>query len=219
MSQQQKTASTNQYNQPSMGVFNQLNPQFGQAISSEITNPYNNAFFNQQLGMGQQQLGQQGASGQQALLQRAQALGQSGNSALMQSQQGMLQRQGMAGQSNLFNNLLMQSGQMRQSAMGMAQGYNPLQTGQTGIGSVSGVGSWLPQAIGAGGAAASMFGNKQQGGNDYSSAWSNANNPWGGQGPYANQDTSPGAFSEGEGPYGNPSGENMMSPFFYTANG
>src|SRR5271157_2455508 len=123
MSQQKQTTTTSQYNQPSMGLFNQLQPQFGQAISSEITNPYSNMFFNQQLGMGQQQLGAQGASANRALLQRSQALGFGANSPFMASQMGALQRQGMAGQSGLFNNLLMQAGQMRQSALGMAGSY------------------------------------------------------------------------------------------------
>jgi hypothetical protein len=162
MTQKQQTTTTGQYNQPSMGVFNQLTPQFGQAIGSEITNPYSNMFFNQQLGMGQQQLGAQGASANQALLQRAQAMGVQGNSPLMMSQMGQNQRAGMAGQSNLFNNLLMQAGQMRQSALGMAGSYRPLQTGQVGVEQTSGLGSWLPQLAGAGLGAAGAFFGKQQ---------------------------------------------------------
>lgn len=165
MTQKQQTTTTGQYNQGSMGVFNQLQPQFGQAIGSEITNPYSNMFFNQQLGMGQQQLGAQGASANQALLQRGQALGMQANSPLMQSQMGMNQRAGMAGQSNLYNNLLMQAGQMRQSALGMAGSYKPLQTGQTQMQTVSGTGSWLPQIVGGAlGAATSAFTGGMMGG-------------------------------------------------------
>jgi hypothetical protein len=149
MSQQQKTTTTGQYNQGSMGVFNQFQPQLGQAIGSQITNPYASMFFNTQLGMGQQQLGMQGATANQAMLQRFQGQGMAANSPFLMGQMGMSQRQGMTGQSNLFGGLLGQAGQMRQAGIGMAGQYRPLQTGGQQTQSVSGLGSWLPQVTAA----------------------------------------------------------------------
>jgi len=94
---------------------------------------------------------------------------------------------------------LMQAGQMRQSAIGMAGQYRPLQTGQTQTQQVSGLGSWLPQVVGAGlGAAGAFFGGGMGGSGGGSSPFSQM------PGDYANQPT-------GNLPTG---GMNMNSPFW-----
>jgi len=152
------TSQQYQYNPAAMSQYNSLQPTFGNTVQSEISDPYTNMFFNKQLGMGRQAIAQQQASANSALLQRSRALGFGSNSPLMAQQLLGLQRQGMSNQSNLYNNLLLQAGQFRQQALGMAGSYRPLQTGMTGTQtqSQSGLGTWLPQLVGAGIGAATM---------------------------------------------------------------
>jgi len=173
MSTQNKQTSTGQFDPTSMGVYQGLQSQFGNAISSEINNPYGNMAFNTQLGMMRQQQGASGASQNQATLQRMQAMGVNPQSAFFQSQMGKNQRQQMASTGQGYNNLLLQAQQLRQSAIGQAGSYRPLQTGSTQVQQQSGVGSWLPQVLGgalgiAGGAMtggmSSMFGGGGGGG-------------------------------------------------------
>ena len=149
LSTQNKQTSTNQYDPQSMGVFGGLNKTFGSAIQDEIQNPYSSMFFNQQLGMGNQAMQTQAASGNQAMLQRAQALGISPSSPLFASMMSQQQRGNQSNQSNMFNNLLLQAGQLRQGAIGQAGAYRPLQTGQSQVQTQSGLGTWLPQLAGA----------------------------------------------------------------------
>lgn len=185
-----KNVTTNnqqtQFNQPSMSTYNAMQPMIGSALTSNINNPYSNMFFNTQLAMGNQALGQQQSSANQALLQRAQALGMSANSPLMMSQMGQMQRQGMANQAGLYNNLLLQAGQMRMQSLGMAQNYRPLQIGSnsTTTQQQSGLGTWLPQVAGMGlslatggltGGFGGMFGGG--GGNPFGGAGSGPLNP------------------------------------------
>jgi hypothetical protein len=111
--------------------------------------------FNTQLAMGNQAANQQGSSQMNAMQQRMQAQGLGGNSALMNAQIGQQARSTQANQSGLYNNLLLQGGNMRQSAIQGALNYNPQQTGQTNTQQIAGLGTWLPQVVGAGlGAAA-----------------------------------------------------------------
>jgi len=150
MSTQTRTQATSQFDPSSMGVFGGLTQAFGQGIQQDITDPYKSMAFNTQLGMQQRMLGQQGGQANMAYLQRAQALGMNPQSGIFQSGMNQLQRQQLANQAGGYNNLLLQAAQLRQGALGMAGSYRPLQTGQTQVQSQSGLGSWLPQVVGAG---------------------------------------------------------------------
>jgi len=142
-----------------MGVFQGLQPIFGKAIQDEIQNPYSSMFFNTQLAMGNQGLQAQESAGNQSMLQRARALGINPSSPLFAQMMAQQQRGQQGRQSNMFNNLLLQAGQLRQGAIGQAGAYRPMQTGETTTQKKSGLGTWLPQAIGAGlGIAGAAFG-------------------------------------------------------------
>jgi hypothetical protein len=150
------TTSSTTFNQNSMNSYNQLNGSYTNAIQQEISDPTNNMFFNNQLGMGQGAINQRAASANQALLQRSQSLGISPNSGIYQQQMGQLQRSKMQQNSQLYNNLLLQAGQMRQSAIQGAGSYRPLATGGTQTQSQGGIGSWLSPILGIAGGALGM---------------------------------------------------------------
>jgi hypothetical protein len=149
MATNNNTNSSNQYNQGSMNTFQNLNSSFGNAISGEINNPYNNMAFNTQLQMQNKSNAAQGASQTQALQQRMQAMGQNPNSPLYASQLNKQMRQQSGNNANSYNNLLLQAQNLRQNAIGQAGAYKPLQTGQNTQQTQSGLGTWLPQVAGA----------------------------------------------------------------------
>jgi len=148
MSTTTRTQATNQFDPGSMGVFSGLSGAFGQGIMQDINDPYRSMAFNTQLGMQRRMGAQQQGQANQALLQRAQALGMNPNSPAFQSMMAQQQRQGMATQAGGYNQLLLQAAQLRQQALGAAGSYRPLQTGQTQVQSQGGLGSWLPQVAG-----------------------------------------------------------------------
>lgn len=143
------TTSQNQYNPLSMQTYNSMLPTASNALMSEISNPYSNMFFNNQLGMMNQQIGAMGASGQAATNQSLQARGINPNSpmAAFMSRQNAMGTQ--AQQAQGYNNLLLNAANMRQSAISGAMNYTPLQTGQTQTQQTTGLGTWLPQLAGA----------------------------------------------------------------------
>lgn len=153
-----KTTDTNNlsYNPGALGQYNQLQPQIGSTLSNFMQNPLTSSFFNQRIGMGQNQISKQAASGMQGLLSNFRASGMSGGttSPFMQS---MISRQGRATSGAMSSNFLGQltnANQMQLGATGMAQGYQPLLQGSTSTQTTGGLGTWLPQLIGAAGSAA-----------------------------------------------------------------
>lgn len=155
-----KTTDTNtiQYDPGSKGVYSSLQSPIGNTLSQFMQNPLTSSFFNQRVGMGQNQISKMGASGMQSLLSNNRNMGGGGSNPFLQSQ---IARQGRATSglmSNNFLNQLMQANQLQLGATGMAQSYNPLMTGSTGTQTKSGLGTWLPQLIGSlGGAAIGAF--------------------------------------------------------------
>lgn len=150
MSKKTVTSTQNSYDPTSMGAFQSLTPQASSALSSEINNPYSNSAFNTQAAMLQSQIGSQGSAAQGALNQSLQARGISGNSPLSAylSRQQTMNTSGQQAQG--YNNLILNAANLRQSAIGSALNYKPLQTGQTQTQTQSGTGTWLPQLAGAG---------------------------------------------------------------------
>lgn len=150
MSTQNKTQTTNAYNATSMGVYGGFQPYIQSGMQDYASNPLTSNWFNQQLGY-QRRAGQvQGNSMNQGTAWNQNAIGNIANpNAYLASQQAHNQRSALARQGQGFNNLLLNANQVRMSALNAQQNYRPLQTGQTQIQSVSGLGSWLPQVAGA----------------------------------------------------------------------
>lgn len=145
----QKSTESNTYDPGSMSQYRNLQPFIGGGLADTINNPFNNMFFNTQLGMANQALSSQNSSGMGAIVQRARAMGMGGNSGLLNWQIAQQGRNGQASGSNMFSNLLLQAAEMRQNALNMGMGYRPLQTGMTSNSRAeqrkSGLGTWLPQ--------------------------------------------------------------------------
>lgn len=210
MSTQNKTESTASFDPGSMGVFSGLTKAFGRATEEDINDPYSSMFFNQQLARGNQAQQSQASAGNQALLQRAQALGINPSSPLFAMMMQQQQRGNMGNQSDMFQNLLLQASQLRQQAIGRAGSFRPLQTGQTQTQTQSGLGTWLPQVIGAGIKGAGMFATGgASAGFDFSGAGSG---PSGGMNPGFGLSTPGISDPFGGGPSG---GGNTYNPFLH----
>lgn len=147
MSQKQQT--TDQFDPASMDAYHQLLGKSSGVLQDYMSDPFKSTFFNQMLGMGQANIGQQNQTSLNQLTRNAQAMGGGGNSnPYLQSLMAQQGRGASAQQSGLFGNLLNNANQSRMWATQQAAGFKPLQTGSTQ--QTSGLGSWLPQLIGAG---------------------------------------------------------------------
>ena len=151
MSTTRTTTTTNQYNQPSMGMFNQFQPQIGAGLTDYAQDPMKATYFNRQVQMmNQQNAGYANQANQQLMMNQRAMGGMSNPNAFMASQLARNQRAAQARSSQGFNQLLMQANQVRMGALGQMQGYRPLQIGQTSKESTGGLGSWLSPLISAG---------------------------------------------------------------------
>jgi hypothetical protein len=150
------TDSTNTltYDAASKGVYNSLQPQIGSMLSSWMGDPLKASGFLQNVAMGQKQISTSQAGQTQNMMQNAKMQGFNGAymPAFMQSSMAKQGRATSAMQSQNFMGNLSQSRMLGLQATGMAQGYNPLMTGSTGQSTTtkSGLGTWLPQVLGAG---------------------------------------------------------------------
>lgn len=149
-----------------MAAYNQLIPQYAANLSQFAGNPLQSMFFQNLLGMGQRQIGQQGQAQAGQLAQNLRTMGLSGSSPFAASQLQQLGRSQSGQMSQLFGNLLNQAQQLRFGATGQMGGFSPLATGgsqqYSGTGTqkgtmsgsqtqqLSGLGTWLPQVIGGG---------------------------------------------------------------------
>ena len=181
-SQQQSGSSqggfSNIYDPASMQRYQTAQGQALGGLQSWAQNPLQNSFFNTLAQMQRQNVGQQGQSAVQSLLQNAltSGFGQAGGggSPYMQSLMAQQSRAQSGQQAQGFNALLAQMPQYQLQALGALQGgFNPLQTGGTQNQSykgnmtgqqnsqqtqqMSGLGTWLPQLLGGGLGALSSF--------------------------------------------------------------
>jgi hypothetical protein len=145
MSTKRTTTSTNQYDPGAEQGYNMLQPQATGANAQMISNPYNNAFINNQRQMGAQFNNQLGVSSGQQIAQNLQSNGLPQSGALANFMQRRAQFSQMANNANMNNNLLLNAGNLRQQAIGSGMSYNPQQTGSTNTQYQSGLGTWLPQ--------------------------------------------------------------------------
>jgi len=170
-SQQQSGSSqggfSNLYDPASMARYQTAQGQALGGLQEFANNPFQSSFFNTLAQMQRQNVGQQGQSAVQSLLQNARTAGYSTSSPYMQSLMAQQSRAQSGQQAQGFNSLLAMMPGLRMQALGMMQGgFNPLQTGGTQQQSykgnmtgqqnsqqtqqMSGLGTWLPQLIGGG---------------------------------------------------------------------
>lgn len=147
MSNKTTTDTANQYNPAGMSNYNSFQGTLASGLNQYANNPLSSSFFNQQLGMAQNNassIGQRNMSNITSNLRTGGGLlGNSGS--FMQSQINRAGLQGSANQSNAFNSTLNSALASRQWALSSMQGYQPLQTGQNttqtqqqGLGSILG---------------------------------------------------------------------------------
>lgn len=148
-----KDTQANTYNPQSMGSFNQMMGPLGNAISSYISNPFGNPFFQTQQQMGTHNAQNQNQTATSGLVNNMTGSGMAGGASNPAATE-MLQNQARAGTANTAQQGFLAPVQnalgMQQGAMQTAAGFKPLQTGGTDTKSTGGLGTWLPQLIGAG---------------------------------------------------------------------
>ena len=156
-----KTTDTNtlSYNPGALKQYNGLQPQISSTLSNFMQNPLTSSFFNQRVGMGNKQISQQAGAGMQGLLSnfRSSGMGGATTNPFLQS---MISRQGRATAGAMSSNFLGQltnANNLQLTATGMSQAYQPLLQGSTSTQTQSGLGTWLPQLLGAEGSAAMGF--------------------------------------------------------------
>ncbi len=152
MSTTNTQTTTGQFNQAGMNAYNQMTPAFSQMAMGYMNNPFQNPFFQQQQQMGNQQANLMGGSAMSNIARNwtASGMGTSNNPAMLE----MMQNQSRANsgmRANLgFLNPMQNAFTAQQNFGQMASQFRPLQTGQTQTQKQSGLGTWLPQLIGAG---------------------------------------------------------------------
>lgn len=144
------------FNPLAQGVYNNMVQGGGSVLGGYINNPFGNAMY--QMGASQSAKGAQtaGQTNMQALLQnmKAQGLGGQAGQGWLAAQQSNTGRanQAMSSQANVSNVLAALQRQMAATGMGMS--FSPQLTGQSGNFSqtqqTGGLGTWLPQLLGAG---------------------------------------------------------------------
>lgn len=125
-----------QFDPAALAVYQQLQPQIASTLGQYMADPWRAGYFQQALGRTQQQAAQAGRTQMQGLLSMIgtpdrPGMAMGGIPAYMASELGRMQRGTQRAQSEALTNLLLGAGQQRLQATGMAQGYAPLQTGQT----------------------------------------------------------------------------------------
>lgn len=151
MSTKNTQTSQSTFNQPSMGTFNALQDPYRNNMMQFMNDPMKSSFFNTQFAMAEKQNQAAFGANNATMMQNLTAGGNVGNvPAYMQSNLLRNQRALSGANSNSFNNLLLGANQLRFGATQGAGAYRPLQTGQTQTQEQSGLGSWLPQVLGAG---------------------------------------------------------------------
>lgn len=187
MSNKTTTDTTNQYNAAGMGNYNQFQGTLASGLNNYAQNPLSSSFFNQQLGMAQNnasQIGQRNMSNITNNLRTGGGLlGNSGS--FLQSQINRTGGQNSTLQSGAFNTTLNSALANRQWALQSMQAYQPLQTGQTSVQTQQqGLGSILGQVAGIGLNMAMPGLGSMLGGGSFSGGYSAAGGSSGGFAPY-----------------------------------
>lgn len=151
MGTKKTTTTTNQYDPSSMSFFKSLQPQLQAGYANDLqVDPTKSTGFNLGLQNAYAAARQQGLRNINALA--ANRLFANGNN-MSGVQQSLLatQNRSTAGQmANAYISNYLNYDTMRRQEQMQASGIKPLQTGQTQVQQTSGLGTWLPQVIGAG---------------------------------------------------------------------
>jgi hypothetical protein len=152
MSTKQTTDQSTKFDPGSMAAFQQATPAWMQPAQGYAQSPFSNPFFQTQQQLGTRQAQNLGGMATGNVTRNLTASGLFGGGSQSPAGLEMLQNQGRANtglQSQLgFLNPLQNALALQQNAMGLLQGYRPLQTGGTTVQSTGGLGTWLPQLAG-----------------------------------------------------------------------
>jgi hypothetical protein len=151
MSSKTKTKQTVDYNKPALNAYEAFQPQILQALMPYLQGSLmDSPFFREALMQGARQASLLGQRGVRNVFGNLSASGMSGGgmSGFLSSALGRAGRAQSGLQSNAFWNAYGLANQARLEAAGQAQGYRPLQMGQTTVEKKSGLGTWLPQTLG-----------------------------------------------------------------------
>lgn len=171
MSTKQQQTSTNQYNPGSLTTFNALQGPAAGLLQTYMNNPEAavSPYYNLAIQQGVQQAGLAGQTAMSNITGNMAATGFGGQNmpAFIASQMAAQQRatSGAEANASIQGNLAKQQAALgvQQAGLQGALGYKPLQTGGTQVNQTGGLGSWLPQIIGAGlGAAGAAFGGQKK---------------------------------------------------------
>ena len=142
-----------------MNLYHQIMPQMQGLLSHYMNqNPMQNPLFGAQMAQGTRQAAMQGLSPISNIMQSVGSGGWGGS--VQPFQQGLLQSAslpGLLGRQGAFQNAYGNAANSQLQAAGMGATFNPFQTGGTNTQSQGGLGSWLPQLIGMGLQAGTMF--------------------------------------------------------------
>ena len=142
------------YNPTAQGVYNNLVSKGGKVLGDYVDNPLGNAMY--RMGLGQSQAGAtaQGANNQKALQQNMLTSGLTGQAGagFNAAQTAKMGRANASMMSNANVSNVMQAFQRQMQATGMGMSFSPQLSGTKGTETTqkSGLGTWLPQVIGAG---------------------------------------------------------------------
>jgi len=162
----QKSQQTANFDPQALSTYQGLQGGLGQLLQGYMNNPFGNPFFQTQQQLGTRQAQNLSGTSTSNLLRNMTASNMFGGASSPAGTE-MLQNQGRANtglQANLgFLNPVQNALGLQTWAGGLANQYRPLQTGQQTTQSTGGLGTWLPQVIGAGlgaatGGMSSLFG-------------------------------------------------------------
>lgn len=176
----QNSSNALQYDPASKNIYNQLTGSSSKQLLDMINNPFNNPLYSMGLGQSMKGAGAMGNNAMQSLMQNMKQGGFGGNSGngFMAAQMGKMGRSNLTNRANANTGNVMNALQRQMQGTAMGMSFNPLLTGEKGNSNSSqttgGLGTWLPQLIGAGlgmaggamtgglsGAAGGLFGKTQ----------------------------------------------------------
>ncbi|SRR5581483_974138 len=141
-------------------AYDSMTPQMAGTVLDYMKDPQSSTFFNQRLQQAFGNIGLQSAAQQKQLFSNLNASGMSGQgmSGFLGDQLARQSRATSAQKANAFTGNLLDAENARRWATGLAASYQPQQIGVSTTGnssgtttqSTGGLGTWLPQVIGAG---------------------------------------------------------------------
>lgn len=154
----QTSSNTLSYDSKSKGLYDQLSGGAGNYLQGLIQNPFGNPAYGLGAGASAKGAAQQGSNNMAALMSQMKQSGFGGKAgnAFQMAQMGKMGRANSGISSNAQLQNIFQALSRQQGAAGQAMAFQPLLTGETGkmngtsTQTTGGLGSWLPQLLGAG---------------------------------------------------------------------